>query len=158
MISEAACSRSSRRTCRRCGFHMKARRPLHASPETVFYFVDSLRLSRPESLFSFRSLFPGIRTRAKATAAIFMKKRSPIVSDCADRQKIPKCRCRRFSPTAHGRSEPCDALLPSPGVQDGGMTSTNQHPGPCYENVGENTDDWRTPQDIWPSGRTAAGF
>jgi len=45
------------------------------------------------------------------------QKRSPNVSDCADRQRIPKCRCRRFSPTARGRSVPCGALLPSPGVQ-----------------------------------------
>ena len=64
--------------------------------------------------------------------------------------KIPKCRCRRFSPTARGRSAPCGALLPSPGVKDGGMTSMNRHPGSCYENVGENTDDWRTPQDAAP--------
>ena len=30
--------------------------------------------------------------------------------------KIPKCRCRRFSPTARGRSVPCGAFLPSPSV------------------------------------------
>ena len=33
----------SRRTCRRCGFHMKGLRPLHTSPETTAYFVDDLR-------------------------------------------------------------------------------------------------------------------
>ena len=43
MIKEAACSRSSRRACRRCGVHMKGLRPLHASPETTAYFVDDLR-------------------------------------------------------------------------------------------------------------------
>ena len=32
----------SRRTCRRCGFHMKGLRPLHTSPEFINDFVDNL--------------------------------------------------------------------------------------------------------------------
>ena len=42
MIAEATCCCSSRRTCRRCGFHMKGLRPLHASPELFAEFVDAL--------------------------------------------------------------------------------------------------------------------
>ena len=88
---------------------------------------------------------------AKLTEGLYQKERSPENRTALHRfAKIPKCRCRRFSPTARGRSAPCGALLPSPGVKDGGMTSTNRHPGSCYENVGENTDDWRTPQDAAP--------
>ena len=62
--------------------------------------------------------------------------------------KIPKCRCRRFSPTARGRSVPCGAFLPSPGVLRRGHDIHEPTRSSCYENVGENTDDWRTPQDI----------
>ena len=62
--------------------------------------------------------------------------------------KIPKCRCRRFSPTARGRSVPCGAFLPSPGVLRRGRDIHEPTRSSCYENVGENTDDWRTPQDI----------
>ena len=42
MILEAAYSRSSRRACRRCRFHLKGLRPLHASPGLVIGFVDIL--------------------------------------------------------------------------------------------------------------------
>ena len=62
--------------------------------------------------------------------------------------KIPKCRCRRFSPTARGRSVPCGAFLPSPSVLRRGRDIHEPTRSSCYENVGENTDDWRTPQDI----------
>lgn len=30
------------------------------------------------------------------------------------------------------------------------MTSTNRHPDTIFEYVGENIDNWRTPQDIFP--------
>ena len=96
---------------------------------------------------------------AKLTEGLYQKERSPENRTALHRfAKIPKCRCRRFSPTARGRSAPCGALLPSPGVKDGGMTSTNRHPGSCYENVGENTDDWRTPQDGCARRKRFAGF
>ena len=38
---EAACSRSSRRTCRRCGWHRKGLPPLPASPQRCARFVDT---------------------------------------------------------------------------------------------------------------------
>ena len=78
--------------------------------------------------------------------------------DCAECQnKSQSAAAASFPPTVLGRSESCDALLPSPGVKDGGMTSANQLPDSCYVNVGENTDDWRTPQDNW-SGRSSLPF
>ena len=43
MIAEAACSRSSRRTCRRCGLHLKGLRPLQSSPELT------CRVNQPET-------------------------------------------------------------------------------------------------------------
>jgi hypothetical protein len=43
MIKEAATwAASSRRTCRRCGLNMKGLWPLHASPEGLIGFFDSL--------------------------------------------------------------------------------------------------------------------
>ena len=55
MISETACSCSSRRTRRRCGFHMKGLRPLHASPGTAACYSDALSLPGDGRAFSFCS-------------------------------------------------------------------------------------------------------
>ncbi len=82
---------------------------------------------------------------------LYGEKTQPSCLDCAVRQSIPKCRCRRFSPTARGRSVPCDALLPSPGVQRRGHDIHEPTPGSCCENVGENKTTGAHPRTSDPA-------
>ena len=54
----------------------------------------------------------------------------------------------RFPPTVSVGRCPAAYFCRPLALKNGGMTSINRRPGSISEYVGENIDDWRTPQDI----------